>query len=95
MAKKVTGTKDFVFVICQNYWYFFGKQVEGPDGFLTLESYWDLRNYDKGGVPGLVNGTHKAQLLVKHGDPKDKIAIPMTAVIAVCDSFDPALMGYT
>jgi hypothetical protein len=87
--------KNFVFVICENYWYFFGRPVKGEDGFLTLEEYWDLRNYEGDGIPGLVSGTSKAKLLIKHDDPSDRITIPMSSVIAICDSKNPADMGYT
>jgi hypothetical protein len=69
--------------------YFFGTEVQGPEGFITLREAAMFGGFSGGkGLPGVARGDKEAKVTLDRFDQDKELYFPMSAVYAIMPSID-------
>ena len=69
--------------------YFYGEEVEGPEGYIALKNAAMFGGFDGGkGVAGVARGDKAAIVTLDRFDEKEEVIFPLTAVFAIMPSID-------
>lgn len=69
--------------------YFFGTEVDAPEGYLYLKNAAMFGGFEGGkGVPGVARGDKSARVTLDRFEADEELILPLTAVFAIMPSID-------
>ena len=69
--------------------YFFGTEVQGPDGYITMKDVAMFGGFSGGkGLPGVARGDKEAKVTLDRFDEGKEVFFPLTTVFAIMPSID-------
>jgi len=85
----MSSSKNHKIIAVTGGFYFFGEEIPGADGYLTLEKFAMFGSFAGGkGLPGVARGDKEATVTLDFFADDQKGTFPLTAVLAIMDSID-------
>ena len=82
-------TKNWKIVAGTNGFYFFGEEVQGADGYITLQNASMFGGFSGGkGLPGVARGDKSAKVTLDKFSDDASIVLPITSTVFIADSVD-------
>lgn len=79
--------KKWCVVAVAGGFYFYGAEVSGPDGYITLREAAMFGSFSGGkGVAGVCRGDKEALVILDCFDPAEEVVFPITAVYVIMPS---------